>query len=222
MKSGTSSPTGSMAVPAVRGVGDRAGGGAQDLLGHQAPDVQPDVRDVVAAGGHPAHLGGVGRHRERSADELEVGGPPQVGRAEVPGPAMGEVLRGAEPLEVLHARGGPAGELERQVLDRGQRALPPTVVQGVRDQRALPPGARPDRVQESYAEQVAEVGHDPVGAGLDEGVVVELREVGGDDVALLAQDLEECLEHAGLVGLRVALAVEPREQVGQLVAAGAS
>ena len=73
-------------------------------------------------------------------------------------------------------------------------------------------------MQEPDAEQVAEVGDDPVGAGLDERVVVELAEIRGDQVGLLTEHPEEGLERPVLAGFGVALAVEPRQQLEQLVA----
>src|SRR4029078_10125179 len=79
-------------------------------------------------------------------------------------------------------------------------------------------GAGPERVQEAYSEQVAQVGDHPVGTGLDERVVVQLREVGGDHVALLAEDLQQRLEDPTLAGLDVPLVVDHRQQVGELVA----
>jgi hypothetical protein len=150
-------------------------------------------------------VGGVG---ERAVDELEVAHPAQVGGPHVGGSQVREVLGDAQPLEALLGGGGPSGDLEGEVLERRQGALAAPVVEHVRHQSALPAGAGPERVQEAYSEQVAQVGDHPVGTGLDERVVVQLREVGGDHVALLAEDLQQRLEDPTLAGLDVPLVVD--------------
>ena len=65
------------------------------------------------------------------------------------------------------------------------------------------------------ADEVADVGHRPVLAGLDKPVLVELGDVLLDDVYLLADDPQQRLERLTL--LRVALAVDGREEFVQAV-----
>ena len=56
-------------------------------------------------------------------------------------------------------------------------------------------------MQRAVADQVADVGRDPVGAGLDELVVVELLDPLGDHVDLVADHLDELAQHAVLLGV---------------------
>ena len=70
-------------------------------------------------------------------------------------------------------------------------------------------GATP--VQRPVADQVADVGRDPVGAGLDELVVVELLEIFLENTDLPVDEGEQLAERFALLG--VANAVDRRQQV---------
>ena len=65
------------------------------------------------------------------------------------------------------------------------------------------------------ADQVADVGHHPVLAGLDEPVLVELGDVVFDDVHLLGDHLQQGAQRIALLG--VAQAVDGRQQVVEAV-----
>ncbi len=65
----------------------------------------------------------------------------------------------------------------RQLLEHQRRALAAAIGDGVGDLGARRGDLRRHAVQRPVADQVADVGHHPVGAGLDELVVVELLDV---------------------------------------------
>lgn len=87
---------------------------------------------------------------------------------------MIQVLRPGQVLAQLDRAAGPAGEVDREPLDRAERALAPAQRDRVGDV-----GAKRARIalQVRAAEQVGQVRDDPVVAGVDEQVVVELRDV---------------------------------------------
>ena len=91
------------------------------------------------------------------------------------GPLVIEMLRPAEVLAQFDAAAGPAGQIDGEALDRAERALAPAQCD-----RVGHVGAQRARValEVRRAEQVGEVGDDPVVAGVDEQIVVELRDVG--------------------------------------------
>ena len=65
----------------------------------------------------------------------------------------------------------------RQLLEHQRRALAPAIGDGVGDLGARRGDLRRHAVQRPIADQVADIGRDPVGAGLDELVVVELLDI---------------------------------------------
>jgi hypothetical protein len=82
------------------------------------------------------------------------------------------VLAGDQALEELDHVGRPAGDITRQLLQHGDRALAPTIGNGVRDLGAAADDGRRDAVQRTIADQIADVRDRPLGAGLDERVIV--------------------------------------------------
>ena len=118
-----------------------------------------------------------GDRLERAADARERLPAAQVRRVVVARPQVVHVLRRAEQLEVLDRARVPAGDVARELLEHRRRALAPAERDRVRDLGAREPARAAERVQRLVADQVADVGDRPVGAGLDELVVVELLEV---------------------------------------------
>ena len=170
----------------------RAGGGALHRVGLQAPEEQADIRQVVAAGRQGADVGGVGFRAERAVDAVERPGLPQVRRTQGMWPQVIEVLRGRHPLEEFDGAGAPAGGVEGQFFEDERRALAPAQAKGVGDQGARTEGGgAADRVEGAHAEQVADVGDDPVFAGFDEGVVVEPFDIGFDERTLAGNHAEQ-------------------------------
>ena len=90
------------------------------------------------------------------------------------------MLRGRQPLEKLDDARVPAGHILRKLLERGNRALAPTVADGVRHLRARAADAghlATQIVQRAVADQIADVRRDPVRASFDEMVVVTLLQI---------------------------------------------
>ena len=157
-----------------------------------------------------AHVDAVRGLVERAADavvaleraHVEVGGL----RADVL-----EVLAPADELEELDGVRGPAGDVARQLLEHRQRALAAPVGDRLGDVGAAADGV----AQRVVADEVADVGDDPRAAGLDEEVVVELRDVVLDDVDLLGDDPQQRAQDVALVGVLVA--VDGRQQLEEAV-----
>ena len=104
----------------------------------QAPQVQPDVRDVAAP---LLRLGAA--HVDRAGQRVEGGVAPfqrlpvaQVRRHGVPRPDVVHVLAALEQLKGLHHPGVPAGDIARQLLQHRRGALPPAKGDRVGDLRA--------------------------------------------------------------------------------------
>ncbi len=205
-------------------IGARHGG--LDVVGGEAPEHDADVRDVVtpAAGGDAAHVERTGDGVERAADALDVRAAAQVGRDDG-GAHVVQVLGRDEQPEVLDEVRRPAGHVAGEQLEDRGGTLGAAVADGVGHLGARGPeaggGAREG--QRAVPDEVADVGHDPVGARLDELVVVELRDVLLDARDLLRQDAEQRLERPAAqrvvaVLLRVAQTVDGREQREQALA----
>ena len=96
-------------------------------------------------------------------------------------------MRG-EQLEVLDGPRAPAGHVARELLEHRDGALGAPVRDRVGHEAALAERRTLDRQQPAHAEQVADVRHDPLLAGLDEPVVVEPLDVGLEQVELLLGD----------------------------------
>ena len=139
-----------------------------------------------------------------------------------------EVLAPAEELEELDGVRRPARDVAGELLEHRQRALAAPVGDRLGDVRPAADGeggaGRAAQVgdssravssrsvaQQIVADEVADVRDDPAAAGLDEQVVVELRDVPLDDVDLLGDDPQEGAEDVALVGVLVA--VDRRQQL---------
>ena len=86
---------------------------------------------------------------------------------------MVHVLRRRQPREELDRARRPAGGVARELLQHDRGALAAAVGDRVGHIRARADPGRLDRPDRAHAEQVADIGHDPFVAGLDEPVVVE-------------------------------------------------
>ncbi len=199
----------------VGGVGDRAGRAAPDRVGLEPPEEEADVGDGVAAAavGDVAEFGGVRRALERPVDQFEAVGVAQIREGAAGEPRVVEVLGRRQPLEELDGARGPAGHVARQLLQHRGGPLAPPVAEGVGNDRALAQRPQPvrDRQQPADIEEVAEVGDDPLVAGLDEPVVVEPGDVVLDQPQLVLDHGQQRPQRLPLC--RVALAVDRGEQV---------
>src|SRR2546429_6788938 len=118
---------------------------------------------------------------------------------------MIQVLRRGEQLKVFNDARIPVRGIMRHLFEHRRRALATTISERVRHLRTLAefrsrPGedaARPD--------EIADVGHDPFGARLDELIVVELCHILFEHIDLLGDDREKSLERLAL--LRIAQAI---------------
>jgi len=108
---------------------------APHLIGGIYPQVNADVRDVVTAGARLdlADLDEVRRAFEGSLQPRQGVAVPEIGRCEVLGSLVIEILLGREECEILDRLGGPAGHVARELLDDGKRALAAAVTEGVGD-----------------------------------------------------------------------------------------
>ena len=120
------------------------------------------------------------------------------------------MLRGRESQEILDRRSIPPGHIARELLEHGGRSFAPPVRDRVRDLGARAPQRPLRAVQPAISDEIADVRHRPVGARLDEEIVVELIDVLLDCAELLGDDGEQLLEHLAL--RRVAHAVDRRQQ----------
>ena len=208
----------------------------RDRIAAEPPHEQADLVEAIPARGErrrdPAHIDGVRRHLEWAVDQAERPGPPDVGQPAGPQPGRGVVaeqpdrLGEDEQLAELHRAGRPAGDVGGQFLEQRQGALAAAGGDGVSDvaarrdraqqlaglrraggQRLLVP------VQRLVAGQFPQVRHQPVLAGLDEPVVVELVDGVGQDLALLLEHGEQAAQRVPGVG--IAPLVDPGQQFVQ-------
>ena len=154
-----------------------------------------------------AHVDRVGGRVPRPADAVADVDAAQVGAAVAIEPQVLEVLVPVEQREELDDVRAPAGDVARQLLEHRRRALAAPVVDRLGDVGAHADRARRlqvgpgevgeqrlrrrrggrevEVVQRDVADEVADVGHDPALAGLDEEVVPELLRVVAQRVGLL-------------------------------------
>ena len=180
----------------------------------QSPEEQADVADVVAAPAvvDVANLGRMGGGLEGHAGELGLGVIAQIGGCQVTQPDVVEFLGRRQERKELDGFGRPTTDVARQALEDRRGPLAPAVGQRVRDDGALREGRAAGRWdQPLHPEQVADVGHHPLIAGLDEPVLVQLVDVILQCLELLLKDREHRLENIALV--RIGDAVDRREEV---------
>ena len=131
---------------------------------------------------------------------------------------MVHVLGGGEALEEFDAPRRPSGDVAGQLLQHRHGPLAAAVAQGVGHVAAQVDVGFADGLDRRDAEQIANIGHHPRLAGLDEPVVVELVDVPLDGGEFGVDDGQQRPERAVVLG--VAGSVEGGEQVVQAVAAG--
>ena len=102
-----------------------------------------------------------------------------------------------EPPERLDDVRVPAGHVPGDLLEHGQRALAPTVVDRLCDLEPLTARVTADEVG---VEQVADVGDHPVIAGLDRLVRPQAVDAAPDDRHLGADPRDQLLERSGMFG----------------------
>jgi hypothetical protein len=138
----------------------------------------------------PAYVHAARDPVEGRSDLLEPLGPAQIRRGMIEQPDVVHVLRRDQMLEELDDARVPPGDVARQLLQHGGCSLAPAKRNGMRHlgARARDPGR--NSMQPAIADQVADVRHDPFGAGLDELVVIELVEILFEHGDLLGQDTE--------------------------------
>ena len=138
------------------------------------------------------------------------------------GAQVAQVLRPGQPGEELVGLGRPAGDRPGQLAQHLRGALAAAPGDGVPD---VEPAALADRpLQQLGADQRAQVGHDPLVAGLDEEVVPEVVEVGAQRGRLAPDHGQEREQRVALLGVVDAVVagdarVQPRGHVGGVVAA---
>ena len=178
----------------------------------QAPQEDADVRNVVAATGRfrAAHVRRVRHTVERAVDGQHHALGPHRGGGERLRPQVIHELRGDELLEELHRARWKVGDVVRELLEHQRRALAPAIGDRVRHFRARRGDACRDAMQRPVADQIADVRRHPVGARLDELIVIELIEVFFDGAQLARDELHERVQR--LARGVVAQAVDRREQ----------
>ena len=173
----------------------------------QPPQEDADVHDVVAAAAerHGTDIGGARGGIEGTADQLQVRRVAQVVGARIVEAHMVGVLRPAEPREIFHRMRRPARRVARHRLEHRHGALAAAVLQRVGDVGAGAVAAvGAERLQAAHADQIADIRHHPFVAGLDEQVLVHLRDIRFEHRTLFRQDRDHRLELVAL--LRVAQA----------------
>src|SRR6185369_3951682 len=124
---------------------------------------------------------------------------PKVCEAEIFGTQVVEILRCREKLEKLDDAGIPSGHVACQLLEYGRSSLAPSIGQGVGDLCALTEiGVRKNK-ETSGANQIADIGNNPLRAGFDELIVVRSVQVLLQHRNLLGDYGEQRFEGAALL-----------------------
>ncbi len=111
---------------------------------------------------------------------------------------MIEVLGRCEQLEVLDCVRLPAGSVKGKFFDNCQRTFTSSVLQSVSDFSARTTRKNAVAIDRPHTDKVADVGYNPGCAGLDEQVVVKLRQIFFNHLGLFADDRKEGLERSPL------------------------
>ena len=163
----------------------------------EPPQEQADVRNVVSASRvvDVAHVGQVRGLLERCVVQSDGTSAANVDRERVRGPRVVDVLRRGRALEEFHRLAAPAGDVAGELFEHGGRALPPAVRQRVGDVAPLAEGrllvGGRGAWQYPDAEQIGDVRHDPLVAGLDEPVVVQPADVVLDQLHFAIDDVQQ-------------------------------
>ena len=130
-------------------------------------------------------------------------------------PHVVHVLGGGKLFEEFNGAGGPVGDVARQLFQHGSRALAAAIGNRVGHFGTRRRNGRRHAIQWPVANQVADVGRHPVGAGLDELVVVELFYVFFQCLELPRDQLNQVAQRVAL--LLVADAINRRQQCVQAI-----
>ena len=117
---------------------------------------------------------------------------------------MIQVLRRHEAHEEFDCPCRPPGRVASELFEDDGGSLAPAIRDRVRDVGAQTDVRRFNRADRSDAEQIADVGDDPVLARLDEPVTVERRHVAFDALELALDDCEQCPQRLALVDVAIA------------------
>ncbi len=140
---------------------------------------------------------------------------PDIGDGQILRAHMIQVLCGRELREHLHHARIPAGHVARQVFEHRRGALAPAEADGIGHFGAGAERARGQSIHRPVADQVADIGDDPLGAGLDELIVVQLRQILVQDRDLAAIAESSARKRAALLG--VAYPIDGGQKPRQLV-----
>ena len=142
----------------------------------------------------PPHVHRVRQHIEGGSDAGERLEAAHVGSVQAVVPQVIHVLRGAEELEILHRVGVPASHITGELFQHRGRALAAAQRDGMGDLGTREPARLAQGVERLVADEVANIRNRPLGAGLDEEVVVELCEVFLHHRELVREGHQEGLE----------------------------
>ena len=139
-----------------------------------------------------------------------------------------QLLRAIEQLEELDRARRPAGDIARQVFEQRERAFATTVADEIGDfparhQHPVQCASigtqrlrrRARRRRRTEAEQIGDIRHRPVVGGLDEPVVVQMRDIVFDHIHLFGDRAQQRLQRIAVFG--VADAVDRRQIAVQAV-----
>ena len=183
----------------------------------QAPQEQADVGNVVLAAPvvDVAHFGGARRALEGRADQIELIEIAQIGRDLIEQANVIHVLRRRENLKELDRARGPTGHIARQIFQHVRGAFAAAIRQRVGDVGALTESGRWRGIQAAHAEQIADVGHEPIDGRFDEPVVVQFIDVGFDGLQLFTDHRQQRAQRLTLIG--IAQPIERGQQVVELI-----
>jgi len=125
----------------------------------------------------------------------------QVGRHDVTGADMVHVLAGRHAPEILDRPGGPAGDVARQLLHDGGRALAPPVGDRIGHFRPVSDRHALDRVKRAISDGPPDIGRRPIRAGLDEEIVEKLCDTFFHRGTFARQHRHQLLQRRVLVGI---------------------
>lgn len=196
------------------------------------PHKHADARNIAAAGAtvriDAPHINGVRELVERPIEQVERAGVSDIDCSTAQKPELVDWLRHAEQLIKLDRARRPAGHVVREHFEQRERPFTPSRCDRVRDlapgnqylvERAAFGGAHiawfAGFVHKLVADQVADVRHHPIFAGLNEPILVKLRDVVLDHVHLLADHAQQRAQRIALV--RVARAINNGQQVVKAV-----